>query len=331
MKKTNAILSIFAASLLVIGCGKKEDPNKDALKNLVADGTNVSVKEVKKEDVTDDYQNYDDAGITKIYSFLKGNDVLAYGFKAEAQGYTSNEKIVYEVVYNVSNNEILGINIVSEKETDEIGGALLETESFLNQFKGLEIPEIKETDNQTGPTADQTLDGLQTSLLKVSNYYLTEIKDEEPYVEGYGNEENAIKGFFTGDVTLTNVTANYTNLSFDAYNSILSIYEVKAGTTLVGYGFVVVTSGLGTGLVYATAIDISNDNIKGMYSTKNNEHYGKDTLKNPSFLSQFIDLPIENISSDIDVETGVTLTTEGIKNSLSRVSEYYTTNIKEVN
>lgn len=328
MKKTNKILSIFAVSLLVMGCGKKEKPENDVLKNLVADSTSVSVKNIEKKDVTADYENYEAADITKIYSFAEGEDVIAYGFKAEAIGYTTTEKIIYEVAYNAETNKIAGINIVSEKETDGIGSTLLETESFLNQFKGLEIANIGGIDHQTGPTADLTVAGIRISLLKVSSYYLTEIKNEAPIAAGYEEEEAGIKALFENEVTLNNVTSNYTGLKLNSYNEILAIYEVKEGETLVGYGFIATTTGLSSGLVHATAIDVETDMYLGLFAKNNNEHYGKETLNNLAFLSQFINLPIGDVADEIDIETGVTQTIQAVKSSLTRIANFYNTNIK---
>lgn len=341
MKKTKAILSMFAASLLVMGCGKKDpkDPEKpnpdpdsgtsvDVLKDLVAENANLSADNIQKDDVTVTFENYEAADITKIYSFENNDEVIAYGFETSATGYSTTTKIIFEVAYNVESNEIIGINIVSESETDGIGSTLLETESFLNQFKGLEIEEISDIDNQTGPTADITVSGIKTALSKVSSYYLTNMKEEEPVTVGYEDEEAAIKALFENEVTLNNVTSNYTDLKFNSYNELLAVYEVKEGETLVGYGFIATTTGLSAGLIHATAIDVETDTYLGLFAENNNEHYGKETLNNLAFLSQFINLPIGDVADEIDIETGVTQTIQAVKSSLTRIANFYNTNIK---
>ncbi len=326
MKKSLIFLSLIISCTLFVGCGSKNKDN-DMFKKEIAQNNNLTVSKIKKKNITSSYSECEEADISKIYSYTYNSDVIAYGFEAKAQGYNTNNKIVYETAYYTSNNKIVALKVISENETYEIGGILLKNEDFLNQFKKLEITDISQVDNQTGPTAEVTLSGIRLSLVKVSNFYLTKIKNAAAINTSYPNEENAIKGFFNDNVTLTDITSSCNNLVFDQYNEILKIYEVKNNDNLIAYGFVASTVGLETGLVYATAIEISSNSFKGMYSTNNHEHYGQNTFQNSQFLSQFSNLAIDSVSTSIDVETGVTLTIEGIKSSLIKVANYYSTNL----
>lgn len=327
MKKSLIILSLIVTCTLFAGCGNEKGKGNDMFKQEIAQTNNIKVSKIQKKDVTSSYSKYDEYDISKIYSYSYNKEVIAYGFKAEAQGYSTKNKIIYETAYYTSNNKIVALKVISEKETYEIGGILLKNEDFLNQFKELEIINVSQIDNQTGPTAEVTISGVRSSLINVSNFYLTKIKNEKPINASYPNEENAIKGYFDNNVTLVDITSSYNNLVFDQYNEILKIYEVKNNDTLIAYGFVASTAGIGMGLVYATAIEISSNQFKGMYSTNNHEHYAQYTFQNSQFLSQFSNLDIDAVSTNIDIETGVTLTIEGIKNSLIKVANYYKTNL----
>lgn len=325
MKKGKKLLSLLAVGVLFAGtgCNKKEDKTSKMVE-IVAEGKDISKGSIKEADTTSEYTKYASATITNIYEFTVGSEVEAYGFKAEAVGYTTTSKIVYQVVFDNDTNDILGINVVSDNETADIGKALLKDKSFLNQFKGLDISDIGDIDNQTGPSAEITVSGIQASLSKVANYYLKTIKNTAG-ANLYENEQTAIKGFFTNAVTLTDVTSTFSGLETP---EIQAIYEVKEGETKVGYGFVVSTTGLSSGLIYATAIRTNDDNFMGLYSKNNHESYGYDRLNNPSYLAQFKNLPIANVEADVDVIAGETLTTEGIKVSLKKVAAYYTANMK---
>ena len=325
MKKGKKLLSLLAVGILALGtaCGKKE-AKTSKLVEIVANGKKISKGDIKEADKTADYTNYSTAGIKSIYEYTVGTEIEAYGFKAEATGYTTTAKIVYEVAFDNDTNKVLGLNIVSEAETPAIGSALLKDTSFINQFKNLDIAGIQNIDNQTGPSAEITVEGMKLSLAKVANYYLTTIKQTAGQAL-FEDEQAAIKGFFANEVTLTDVTNSYTNI---AAAEIQAIFEVKEGTTKVAYGFVVSTTGLSTGLVYATAIDVTEDNFLGLFAENNHESYGYDRLTNPAYLNQFKNLPIENIEADVDVIAGETLTTEGVKVSLTKIAAYYNANMK---
>lgn len=327
MKKSLIVLSLIVTCVLFVGCGNKKSNGNDIFKKEIAQTNNIKVSQIQKKDVTSSYSKYDEYAISEIYSYSYNNEIIAYGFKAKAQGYSTKNNIIYETAYYTSNNKIVALKIISENETYEIGGILLKNEDFLNQFKNLEITNVSQIDNQTGPTAEVTISGIRSSLTNVSNFYLTKIKNEKPINITYPNEENAIKGYFNNNVILVDITSSYDNLTFDQYNEILKIYEVKNNDTLIAYGFIVSTAGLDVGLVYATAIEISSNQFKGMYSTNNHEHYGQYTFQNSQFLSQFSNLAIDEVSTNIDVETGVTLTIEGIKSSLIKVANYYKINL----
>ena len=201
-------------------------------------------------------EKYDSAkaskkGIQNIYEVKDNTGVVAYGYLSSTYGY--NDGLTFLTVISAEDEVILGVQIVSNNETSNIGGALLKDEAFIQQFTNISFDSIyTDVDGKQGATT--TLNGLINGLESVISFHKQELLGEEEVNDGVnlnGRERKAL-GLPEGS-TMTNKTEEFkttlkSKTSANAYNQIMNDKNVKiiqyieikdASGTVTDYGYIV--------------------------------------------------------------------------------------------
>lgn len=116
------------------------------------------------------------AKISNVYAITEGNEVTAYGYQAEVNGYQPGIKFV--LVLSATEEVIIGFDVVSHNETKggTYGGPLLDSPDFAAQFKDLAFDEVaSEVDYVAGSTAKVTLSAVLTGVDNVISFHKEEI------------------------------------------------------------------------------------------------------------------------------------------------------------
>lgn len=159
-----------------------------------------------------DVSRYADRGITEAYMIPDENGELeAYDVFVTVPGYKDN--IETKVRIEKDGDKLLDLQIVSQNETPELGGKIMES-SFLNQFNGKELPIVlsgQTDENENTATGNlgeavQRMDGVYQAEGKESGGYkskvtmvitngeITEILWDSFDAAGNGKRELSIKG-----------------------------------------------------------------------------------------------------------------------------------------
>ncbi|MEA4822091.1 MAG: FMN-binding protein, partial [Erysipelotrichales bacterium] len=147
--------------------------------------TNAAITELypsatSVKNVSSDYSNLKESGISIIYEIKSGNSIAAYGYQASTTGYGG--AITNLIIVSATENKIEAFKNISHTETKggKYGDVLLSSSDFAAQFVGLEFEKITtDIDFAGGSTAAITLNAVKQCVQNVINYHLTNVKGEE--------------------------------------------------------------------------------------------------------------------------------------------------------
>ena len=127
----------------------------------------------------------------------------------------------------------------------------------------------------------------------------------------------------------TDITDDLSGLDAAGIKSVMKL-ELSDGT--VAYGMQVEATGRHSGLVYATAVNMETKTFYGISIISHEETagYGKDLLKDASFLAYFKGLSLEStidVKDSSDLTSGVTQTTSGMTASINAVAQFALNNL----
>lgn len=200
-------------------------------------------------------EKYDSAkaskkGIQNIYEVTDNTGVVAYSYLASAYGY--KDGLTFLTVISAEDEVILGVQIVSNNETGNIGGALLKDEAFIQQFTNISFDSIyTDVDGKQGAT--MTLNGLINGLESVISFHKQELLGEEEVNDGVnlnGRERKALglpEGYTMTDKTEEFKTTLKSKVSDNVYKKIMNDESIKilnyidikdASSTIKGHAYV---------------------------------------------------------------------------------------------
>ena len=135
------------------------------------------------DDITTTFeaQKLTDAGIVKIYEVKVNTTTAAYAYQATVGGW-AGQPIVAQFVVSATENNFLGMKIISHQETKggNYGAILLESPLFAAQFVNLDITTISSSIQLVaGSTANLTLIAVRTMANKIATFHVEEVKGEE--------------------------------------------------------------------------------------------------------------------------------------------------------
>jgi len=128
-----------------------------------------------------------------LYKATKENTLVGWGFLLSGPGF--QDKIEVVVAANAQVSQLIGIDILDQKETPGLG-AEIDKPKFENQFKGLsiekEIGYIKNVKPQAGSNQIQAISAATIStdkLLQIINKKVAKIKKLEEIMSSSGSEK----------------------------------------------------------------------------------------------------------------------------------------------
>lgn len=321
--------------------------------------TNAAITELypsatSVKNVSSDYNDLKESGISIIYEIKTGSNVTAYGYQAATTGYGGT--ITNLIIISATENKIEAFKNISHTETKgaKYGDVLLSSPDFADQFVGLEFDKVAtDIDFAGGSTAAITLNAVKQCVQNVINYHLVNVKGEEvievteedfahlgltgaSFISKFDEYKNLVGNRVDRVLTNTGITnyyeavdsagniigyAYYLNYEYEAYEN--GIQKVKA---LFGFD----ANGQNTVLW----VKESNDSFMGApYYDKVNKPIGT-TLVDSVWLNQFNDKDINVLLKDflvsedwddipLDKEAGLTKTTETLASYVKWILYYH--------
>lgn len=188
--------------------------------------------------ITEDFneEKLSAANINTVYNIRRKGSNYAYGYQAEAKGFSSSVNINFVVVISATEDKIIGLNIVSHAETAGKGDIALENPEFLSQFENATFDEIAGLPKQdfiVGATVSP--DAVKNKVNDIISFHRFEVMGEvDDGIKLNGGERKILA--LPDGYSMVNKTDLFFEKLNDKYDEIAATkYDGKNGGGILNY------------------------------------------------------------------------------------------------